>query len=341
MNLFACRTCTALLAALLLTMSGQSQATSTDVILNLEGNPTCSSLGPNDNVLEYRDNSPPANGVPRTVEVLRQDGGTQLITYTMGDVVDSDGVTQSGITEWSVTGASNELVNPINYTIIKSQGGSGARVFHFGGTGEIADADEAGRSDKAAAVSFCYGLTVGFTPSDGGGSLLDMSKIPRCEDLAPVPGGTPGETDLFTTGIRCPEGTGAEEQLILNLALNKLNMGFNFKPGSDQAIRACTCNVDVPPCNPNLPLQKVDASGQYVDADGNLILDENGLPITAESETLTGEERACLEYGPGINADGIPNGTSQAKPFEFQVNENPDSYFCYTIGADVYCYGHY
>jgi len=341
MKKYTCRAGLALGPILLLAVSVPAQATSTDVTLNLEGNPTCSSLGPNDNVLEYRDNSPPANGVPRTVEVVRQDGGTQLITYTMGDVVDSNGVTQSGVTEWSVTGAGNDFINPINYTIIKSQGGSGARVFHFGGTGEVVDTDEAGRSDKTAAVSFCYGLTVGFTPPDEGGSLLDMTKIPNCEDLAPAPGGTSGETDLFTTGIRCPVGPGAEKQLILNFALDKRFMGFNFEPGADQAIRACTCNVTLPPCNPDLPLQQVNVLGQYLDENGNVILDENGEPVTAESETLTGEERACLEYGPSTNADGIPNGVNQATPFEVKAVENPDSYICTVIGGKQYCWGDY
>jgi hypothetical protein len=48
----------------MLSIITQAQATSTDVVLNLEGNPTCSSLGANDSIIEIRDTVLPYPVIP-------------------------------------------------------------------------------------------------------------------------------------------------------------------------------------------------------------------------------------------------------------------------------------
>ena len=319
-----------------------AQATSTDVVLNLEGNPSCSSLGDNSAVLELRDSNP---GGIRTLTLPLSQGGTQTITYE----VDEPNGANAQVVQWDITkvnGFTNETVefamnvNAINYIILKAQGGNnGARVFHFGTSenvpGAIGDTDEQAPGGRMAAVSFCYGLTTGFNAPE---PPIELADLPACEDLA----GGSVTADLYTTGITCPTDPNAEEQLIINMGLNLPQFGFD-----KDNIRACTCNVaengtptGLKACNPDLSAQRVDSNGnyvnelgQFVDQNGNVIVD----PITADD--LSQDERTCLEYSADTN--GIPTGVNENVPFVIQGVENPDSYVCYTIGGTRYCYGHY
>ena len=53
---------------MMLAIYTQAQATQTDAVLNLEGNPTCSSLGDNHAVLEYRIGDTEGNdGIPTAI----------------------------------------------------------------------------------------------------------------------------------------------------------------------------------------------------------------------------------------------------------------------------------
>lgn len=301
------------LTSLLLLAAPASQATSTDVVLNLEGNPTCSSLGDNSAVIEYRDSNPV--GVKQVV--LPTPAGTQTLAY---EVVEAAGE-NARMVEWSIVevNGSTDVANspnvfPINYTILKAQGGqNGARVFHFGTSakvpGAITDSDEEGPGGRMAAVSFCYGLTSGFNQPDP----PSVVNLPNCDDLSQTPTGI---SDLYTTGIDCPE-TG-EQQLIINLALNEDNFGFNFDTNT---VRACTCNVDLPPCNPDLP----------------------AVPKGTQDENTPADERSCMEYdvNSDANNDGYPDGVNTRVPLQIMGVENPDSYICYVIGGTRYCYGHY
>ena len=318
-----------------------AQATSTDIVLNLEGNPTCSSLGDNSAVLERRDSNP---GGIRTLTLPLSQGGTQTITY---EVVEPNGA-NAQVVQWDITevnGFTNETVefatnvNAINYIILKAQGSNkGARVFHFGTSenvpGAIGDTDEEAPGGRMAAVSFCYGLTTGFNAPE---PPIEIADLPACEELT--------GSELFTTGITCPlAGPGGigdpEEQLIINMALNKSQFGFNF---TNENIRACTCNTELKPCNPDLDSQRVDAEGKYVDAaTGTIFVDQNEMPISPNfitADNLSQAERTCLEYSDVGN--GIPTGVNENVPFVIQGVENPDSYICYTIGGTRYCYGHY
>jgi hypothetical protein len=182
-------------------------ATSTDVVLNLEGNPTCSSLGPNKDIVEVRDNDPPNKGGQTTV--FGPDG--QEVTYKVAD----DG---KGIAQWSSTVS-------VNYVILK--GRHGARVFHFGSGGISSDTDEESRG-YLRAVSFCYGLGDG-----NGGGTPSLSELPKCDDLD-------------GTDIMCPMDS-SEKRVIISLDPNAPNFGLNdfkFCTCGDDKFKICDPNAD-------------------------------------------------------------------------------------------------
>jgi hypothetical protein len=229
--------------SLLAVFTNPSFATSTDVVLNLEGNPTCSSLGDNSTILEFRDSSP---GGTKSVILPTTDGGTQVLDYEVG--FDSIlGVAE--VVSWEISGVSTgSVVNPINYVILKAQGGKdGARVFHFGsaedGDGAVSDDDENATGSKLSALSFCYGLTSGYGEEPPGDE-----PIPDCLDYAdPVT----GEIIIDGTVIgSCPTDT-SEERLLISLDL--------YAPDFD--LQSCTCNVDggLPVCDPELSVDEEGA----------------------------------------------------------------------------------
>jgi len=342
-----------------------AQATSTDVVLNLEGNPTCSSLGDNSLVQVFKDSNP---GGTRELTLPLPNGEYQIIRYTVASVEGIDQITTWDIVEVngnrldSEPPGSTELedffaeVNAMNYIILKAQGGNnGARVFHYGtcdgddeecsgAPGEITDEELISPGPNLSAVSFCYGLTTGISePVDPPIVLTDLED---CELIDPDGNGT---ADLYTTGIDCPapitDGSGniLNEQLIINMALNDPRFGFDV---NTDTIRACTCNSQLKPCNPALDAQRVDDQGRYVNA-GGMFVDQNGMvlqdqtnPITADD--LSQEDRTCLEYDPTSTVNGdLPVGVNERVPFEIEGVENPDSYICYTIDAVRTCYGHF
>jgi len=301
-----------------------AQATSTDVVLNLEGNPTCSSLGDNSQILEFRDSNPDSTpDMPRevTLNIVDSSGnpaGTQVVEYT---VTSLNPPTMS----WAITSVGTfsdqdpefyQQVNPINYIILKAQGGNkGARVFHFGaagpGAGAIIDDDEEAPGSTLAAASFCYGLTTSF------GQIEEPEPLPvvACEDL------TSSSETLDGTGIVCAND--GKERLLINMELNADNFGF------DDAFHACTCNVTedvsgtptptgLPECNPEL-----------------------GPVLAGTQDDAPPEERSCMEYNPDDLINGIPAGVNTRVPVLIQGVENPDSYICYTIDGVRTCYGHY
>lgn len=289
-----------------------AQAANTDVVLNLEGNPTCSSLGPNSDVLEYRDNSPDIGDNSAVLPL--KDGGTQTVTYKVG--INDTGKAEVEI--WKITDVVglNAVPNPINYTILKAQGGSGARVFHFGGNGAFTDTEEIATGSKLAALSFCYGLT---------GGVAETAPVPSCEDLIIAT-----ET-LDGTGIVCEtvdeNDPVPEPRLLINMSLDETNFGFN------DGFHACTCNVPdasttsgytgLPECNPALPAFDVSEG--------------------ASQEGFPPEARSCMEYDPGDAGtdDIVPAGVNAQVPTSVMGVENPDSYICYTIDGVRTCYGHY
>ena len=331
-----------------------AKATSTDVVLNLEGNPTCSSLGDNSLVQVLKDSSP--GGTRELIMPLPNGGGTQKLIYTAEPIGGIDQITTWDIVEVNgnrldrPTPGPTEVedfyaqVNAINYIIMKAQGGNnGARVFHYGtaedgpgAPGAITDEILVSPGPTLTAVSFCYGLTTGF---DEPQSPIVISDLPSCESLTDQNGDGAGE--LFTTGIKCPtvgpNGGDPEEQVIINMALNDPRFGFDV---TQDIIRACTCNSQLKPCNPALPAQLVNNLGQYLDEMGMPILDGAGNPITADD--VSPQDRTCLEYNPlSTNDRGTPDGVNDRVPFHIEGVENPDSYICYTIDGVRTCYGHY
>jgi hypothetical protein len=222
----------AIASFLMLSVTTQAQATSSTVVLNLEGNPTCDSLGDNASILAARDNGPQV-GV-NEVSGPRIDGMVQTIQYT----IDASG--EFPLVSWDILNQ-DEFVNPINYVIIKGQGSNGARVFHFGGIGEGAVSDtEEEATGNIAAVSFCYGLTEG--PID-----TPLAGIQDCAELDV-------ENNLGGTLIGAcptPEIGDPKKRLLISLDLDADNFD----------IQSCTCNVPegLPSCDPNVPVDEPGA----------------------------------------------------------------------------------
>jgi hypothetical protein len=345
----------------MLSIITQVQATSTDVVLDLEGNPTCSSLGLNSEVLSFKDGSPTV-GTEANPEVydLPTPYGSQRISYHASDgsglvncasttpsgcasldVWTIESVTDDGVTYLNdIDGAADfaEKVWPINYVILKAQGGNkGARVFHFGAEpalnrvpGAIEDEEEEATSPTLAALSFCYGLTMGYDP-EAPPKGPSIANLPACGDLSDSTGD--GIEDLFTTGIICP--VGGEEQLIINLALNDANFGQDA-----DTFRACTCNTTMPSCNPELPAQEVSGTGQYIDEAGDLVFDDDNNPVTSLSFDHS-DDRTCLEWSATSGTSGIPKGVNERVPFQILGVENPASYLCEVFDGTRYCWYHY
>ena len=170
--------------AMSLASSNPAFATQTDVVLNLEGNPSCSSLAIN-SILEIKDTTPPPSGF-RTV--TGPDG--QKITYEV--VANGTAIT------WQITPPPPPLLmKPVNLVILKALGSLGSRVFHFGSAGVTSDDTEQG-TGRLAQVSFCYGL------SQLAGTPQQLASCPQ-----PLLG------TLDETGITCPAVT--EARVLISL----------------------------------------------------------------------------------------------------------------------------
>ncbi len=219
-------------ATMAVLLATQAHATSTDVVLNLEGNPTCSSLGDNDAIMEARDNDPR----PGVTNVATGPGG-QTMEYTIR--FDSNAGVEE-IESWRVVSGPFDNVN---YTILKARGNAGAKVYHFGAAGVPMDLDEDANGELTA-VSFCYGLTGDPQPPS-----QDMVNLGPCA----------GITNLDGSGIDCPvDNSGnpdpAQQRMLISLDITKTRTEGDF------AAQFCTCNLlddnseetRLPSCNPSL-----------------------------------------------------------------------------------------
>ncbi|MDH3714935.1 MAG: hypothetical protein OET44_13955 [Gammaproteobacteria bacterium] len=296
-------------------LSTQAYASSTDVVLNLEGNPTCSSLGDNAAIIEIRESDfmlGAENPNTATGDLLEEDGSITLggleIEYTINDA-------GTEVTHWEITKPTIDpdtdlldldKVNPINYTILKARGNDGARVFHFGKKGAIEDDEETARNDgDLTAISFCYGLTVGAeipsTPPLPSDSIFNLGD---CSELA-------SDTLLDSTGISCPNGTSSDQQRVLiSLDVTPTTTAEN-KP--DFNFRFCTCNVPEDP----------DTGETLPQCDPNLTRDMNNTT-----------DQICTN-------SNVENGTNKRVPLVIEGVQSPNSYICFTSGGTRYCYGHF
>jgi hypothetical protein len=132
-------------------------ASDAPVVLDLEGNPTCSSLTVN-RISELRVNSI-ATGI------FTFTSGTQQIRVTFSG--------NTRIDRWEVLNGSDGKIENINFVILKGAGPTGAKVYHFGQTGRPFDEDELPPGNTIAQVSFCWGLQGAST----------VSNPPACRDL--------------------------------------------------------------------------------------------------------------------------------------------------------------
>jgi hypothetical protein len=261
---FALPAATALVA---LVVAVPAWATTSFVTLNLEGNPTCSSLGPNDDIISIKDTDPNVGGNGPLTGPLGQE-----VTYTLGS-------SKTTITSWSST-------VPVNYVILKARGNAGAKVFHFGPAGTTTDTDVEGLGDLTA-VSFCYGLAFTEPPPEP----IDITApgapiVPDCEDL------TLGDGLLAGSDVVCPlagtEDTG--KRVLISLDPEAPNFGIRF----------CSCNLTVNQddflrCDPELPARDPT---EPVTLDGGC---PSGLPTTRVPVNILGVQdphsKICFTLG--------------------------------------------
>ena len=145
----------AVFGATVLAMAGPALAASTDVVLDLEGNPTCSSLTENSSIIDLRDTSVQA-----------------------GDLITLSGPQGQSIqAQVDSTGTSIEFFTsdvPTNFVILKGQGNSGAIVYHYGAFGTTGDTFLDGPdSANITQAAWCYGLT----------DVVETDPVPSCADL--------------------------------------------------------------------------------------------------------------------------------------------------------------
>jgi hypothetical protein len=188
--------------------------------------------------------------VPKTVvgDIYDSSGsyvGQQQIEYVI-TLVDGIENVSWGIGSLAEPVYDPETVYPVNYTILKSQGNAGAKVFHFGGVGqgEVKDENE-DANGTITTVSFCYGLAVGFNVVEP-----EPEPIPDCQTLV-------NNGDLDGTILdSCPTPTTVDpgKRLLISLDLDADN--FN--------VTSCTCNVPdgLPVCNPELRVDEIPAAGE-------------------------------------------------------------------------------
>lgn len=199
------------------TASSSVYAADTDVVLNLEGNPTCSSLVVN-TISEARDTSPPDDGI---VETLILENGIELnYSISNGDTISQFYIADPG---------PGIPVKPVNFVILKGAGNAGARVFHYGEKGLVADSNLEGPG-TIKTVSFCYGLN---------DVILDAPNVTdRCEQLD---GG-----ELDGVKIECPADGSAHSV-------------HSIRKGDRLIYSECTCNEDAVACDDTLPAGAVGA----------------------------------------------------------------------------------
>lgn len=161
-------------AAAVLGINTSAFATSSDVILDLDGNPGCKQLITNAQVIELRDNNP-------------QDGENTIsdANISIDYVAETNVQSVTTVTQWSLT--QGEF--PIIATIHKAKGSDGARVFHFGLQGVTGDSDEEGPG-LLQSLAFCYSEDITFDPEE----------LPQCDETA--------NSEFEGVGITCPaDGT--------------------------------------------------------------------------------------------------------------------------------------
>jgi hypothetical protein len=138
-----------------LAMAGPALAASTDVVLDLEGNPTCSSLTENAAIITLRDTSVQAG---------------ELITL-------SGPQGQSIEAQVNLAGTSIEFFTsdvPTNFVVLKGQGPTGAIVYHYGVFGTTGDTVLDGPdSTTISQATWCYGLT----------DDVETEPLPSCAEL--------------------------------------------------------------------------------------------------------------------------------------------------------------
>ncbi len=222
----------------MLSIMTQARATETNVVLNLEGNPTCNSLGANDMIIEIRDNDPQPGENIVTGDIFFEGMfvGEQRIVYYMN-------ISGESVDKWEID-VPEEEVTPVNYTILKARGNAGAVVYHFGGknAGATKDSVEVANGEITA-VSFCYGLTGPTVPPVA-------VVIPECDEFSS--GG--GVDDLGGTEIgACPTATMGDPAQRVLISLDLLAKDFD--------VQSCTCNVPggLPICDPEASVNEPGA----------------------------------------------------------------------------------
>ena len=276
-------------------LSSVALATSTDVVLDLEGNPGCSQLVENSVITETRDNAP---GGTRILTVA--DTPYQCITYTLAG---------TNITSWGTSycpgsgyGADPEMdppIKPVNMLVYKAKGSAGARVWHYGATGTVGDGDLEGPGD-ATSVAFCTGLN---------DVVVAAPAVKDCDSLA-ADGGT-------VNGVKALCDALNGDQATVHVVRRNPTTGVD-------TIDSCTCNRTAYECDPALPpgVYKSCIQSPCPADDPDTAVDEYAACMAEGGHTA---EELLLRQVPGI-IKHINNGS-------FYCTDFSGSLSCASFGA--------
>jgi hypothetical protein len=283
-------------------------AVSTDVVLNLEGNPTCSSLGPNNEILTIKITSPGDSGL---VEGPPLDGEDPQIDFNQKIIYSID---PSNAVEWRVIPTDDPDFGParnlaVNYVILKGKGAKGGgTVYHYGsmpgsaGDGGLVlfpNTDDEGIVINA--LSFCYGLSdeSGTTPPTPPPPVVEDRG--NCSDLTATNSTSLDGTTFVSTSCP-PPGTGGPGERII----------VSFDPNSDDfKMEFCTCNLE----------GKDENQGTFEQCD--------------PTATQTFDQAAS----PDVCTNG--KGFVRRVPISILGVEDPDSFLCFAATGSRDCFFHF
>jgi hypothetical protein len=253
------------LAGLALTMlfTSSAIATTTDVVLDLDGNPGCSQLVDNQLINETRDSDPPLypiedlDGNQILKKLILTSNPDQCIWYKMsnGDTIDIFR------TDWCsgeapYLGATLEAVNMV---VTKGGGNAGSRVHHYGTSGVDDDTDVVGPGTLKS-VAFCTGLEGAVLPDDTV-TAKSCSEVTGTVDVNAL-------DDVNGVAAICT-ALGDDRAVVHVVRTDDVGV---------QTVESCTCNAPAFECDPDPAL--AGTTGSCISPVGP------GTPVTAEDKLL-------------------------------------------------------
>jgi hypothetical protein len=206
-----------------ITTTSAVYASSAPVVLDLEGNPSCSALALN-TVFEEKDTS--VSKHTEELPLLLHNG--QELTYTVGP--------DNTIESWKLhpTAVLPALRLRVNFVILKGSGNAGARVFHYVKGGVTEDSTLVGPGTLKT-VSFCYGIEEPFIEE-----TVTLCPVIGVNSIDPPP-------ELLGVVVQCPDN---DTDYSIHI-IKKGTDGFEYDE--------CTCNAEAKTCDPELAADETGA----------------------------------------------------------------------------------